>query len=97
MIRFSHSDWPADVFTVVEDASAPIPNPTPTVSPTPPPVSGIMGDLNGDGVVDEKDVVIVDQHMGNVTLPPYPNYDVNQNGIVDTLDIELVLNQIQPG
>jgi hypothetical protein len=54
-------------------------------------------DLNGDGVVDEKDLDMIIQLMGNVTLPPYPNYDVNQDGIVDILDIELVLNQIQPG
>jgi hypothetical protein len=30
VIRFSHSDWPADVFTVVEDASYVLPTPTPT-------------------------------------------------------------------
>jgi hypothetical protein len=84
MIQFSHSDWPADVFTVVEDAS------------TTPPGSSIS-DLNNDGVVDEKDMDIVLLHWRNETSPQYPNYDIKKDEIVDTLDLELVSNQIQPG
>jgi len=50
----------------------------------------VSGDLNGDGVIDEKDVVIVNQHMGNLTWPQFPNYDVNTNGIVDIYDVTRV-------
>jgi len=56
----------------------------------------VSGDLNGDGVVDEKDVVIVNQHMGNLTWPPFPNYDVNQDGIVDIYDMQFVTGKIPP-
>jgi hypothetical protein len=82
VIRFSHSSWPADVFTVVEDVVA-----------TPPP-GPVRGDLNGDRVVDENDVDIVRQHMGNKTYPPYPNYDSNQDGIVDMYDMRFVTGKI---
>jgi hypothetical protein len=82
VIRFSHSDWPADVFTVVGDVVA-----------TPPP-GQVSGDLNGDRVVDENDVDIVRQHMGNKTYPPYPNYDSNQDGIVDMYDMRFVTGKI---
>jgi hypothetical protein len=44
--------------------------------------------------VDENDVDIVRQHMGNKTTPPYPNYDFNQDGIVDVLDMEYVTGKI---
>lgn len=54
----------------------------------------VSGDLNGDGVVDEKDVVIVNQHMGNLTRPPFPNYDVNQDGILDIYDMQFVTDKI---
>jgi hypothetical protein len=98
VIRFTRSNWPSGVFTVVEDASyvpTPLPtaSPTPTVSPTPIQAQ-VSGDLNGDWNVDEKDVEIVNQHMGNVTSYPYPNYDVNQDGIVDVLDMQFVTDKI---
>jgi hypothetical protein len=82
VIRFNRSIWPAGAFTVVEDVVA---------TPQPGPVSG---DLNGDRVVDENDVDIVRQHMGNKTTPPYPNYDFNQDGIVDVLDMEYITGKI---
>jgi hypothetical protein len=82
VIRFNRSIWPADVFTVVEDVVA-----------TPQP-GQVSGDLNGDRVVDENDVDIVRQHMGNKTTPPYPNYDFNQDGIVDVLDMEYVTGKL---
>jgi hypothetical protein len=56
----------------------------------------VSGDLNGDGVVDEKDVVIVNQHMGNLTWPPFPNYDINQDGIVDIYDMTFVTGKVPP-
>ena len=56
--------------------------------------SAIEGDLNDDGVVDEKDVDIVRQHMWTLTSSPYPNYDVNQDGIVDILDMQFVMGKI---
>ena len=55
----------------------------------------VSGDLNGDGVVDEKDVVIVNQHMGNLTWPPFPNYDINQDGIVDIYDMTFITGKMR--
>jgi hypothetical protein len=52
--------------------------------------------LNGDRIVDEKDVDIVLRHMGNVTFPPFPNYDFNQDGIVDMLDLQFITGKIPP-
>lgn len=40
---------------------------------------------------------IVLLHWRNETSPQYPNYDIKKDEIVDTLDLELVSNQIQPG
>ena len=91
MIQISYSTWPA-VFTVVEDVSTPTPtpSPSPTVSPTPQPGTPVSGDLNGDGVVNETDLNIVDINIGKTTSIPYPNYDANANGIVDIFDMRLV-------
>ena len=47
-------------------------------------------DVNGDGIVDIRDIVIVGQHFGQTTSPPYPRYDVNADGIVDIRDIVIV-------
>lgn len=80
IIQFSYSTWPV-VFTVVKNVSYP-------------PSSSVSGDLNGDDVVDEKEFLIVYQHMGNVSSYPYPNYDVNKDKIVDVLDMRFVTGKI---
>ncbi len=47
-------------------------------------------DVNGDGTVDVNDIVLIGQHFGETTTPPYPAYDVNADGKVNVLDITLV-------
>jgi hypothetical protein len=54
--------------------------------------SGLMGDANGDGKVDGKDIAIVAQAFGS-----YPEHarwnsaaDMNGDNIVDSLDLALV-------
>lgn len=34
--------------------------------------------------------------MGNATFPPFPNYDFNQDGIVDIYDMQFVTGKIPP-
>ena len=47
-------------------------------------------DTNQDGVTNIQDIVIVGQHFGETTYPPYPLYDVNGDGIVNIQDIVIV-------
>ncbi len=55
--------------------------------------SGILGDANGDGVVDSKDQEIITAVARRVVATPSNIccMDLNQNGIVDIHDIPLVL------
>lgn len=48
-------------------------------------------DVNGDGIVDEDDFIIVMGHFSETTFPTYPRCDVNSDGIVNILDLRLVL------
>ncbi|NNN06159.1 MAG: hypothetical protein HKL90_09695, partial [Elusimicrobia bacterium] len=50
-----------------------------------PAAAGVLGDVNGDGVVDIKDVqVLSDYLVGNSTYVPHPeNADVNGDGVID--------------
>jgi parallel beta-helix repeat protein len=49
-----------------------------------------MGDVNGDGVVNVADVILVLIHFG--TVPPQPpECDVNGDGVVNAADVILVL------
>ena len=41
-------------------------------------------DINQDGIVNILDLNYIGQHYGEVTSSPYPTYDVDQNGIVDS-------------
>ena len=54
------------------------------------PVCNESWDVNRDGIIDIRDIVIVGQHFGQTTSPPYPSYDVNGDGIVDIRDIVIV-------
>ena len=48
-------------------------------------------DINGDGIVDISDLVLVGQYFGQaITTPVTPNPDVNGDGIVDIADLVLV-------
>jgi hypothetical protein len=63
----------------------------------------VLGDLNEDGVVDEKDVDLMRQVIDhrNSDLPPGVSClaaaDVTENGIVDEKDFELVSNWVRSG
>ncbi|MGD0029071.1 MAG: dockerin type I domain-containing protein [Candidatus Bathyarchaeia archaeon] len=54
--------------------------------------SGLVGDLNGDGKVDGKDVAIVAKAFG--AYPGHPRWDstadLNGDGVVDALDLAIV-------
>ena len=50
-------------------------------------------DLNGDGVVDEKDLDILVEILGQAAAPP--KADVNQDGAVNILDVVYVARYIQ--
>ncbi len=52
-------------------------------------------DVNGDGVVDTTDLVLVAAHFGETIIGnPNPNPDVNRDGVVDILDLLLVANEL---
>jgi len=58
-------------------------------------VTGLVGDLNGDGKVDIKDIAIVAKAYGS--YPGYPNWnpiaDLNGDGKVDIKDVAIVAKQ----
>lgn len=51
-----------------------------------------MGDVNRDGVIDDKDLTLIRDRLGaKVGEPDYdPTCDLNQDGIINTLDILIV-------
>jgi hypothetical protein len=59
----------------------------------------LSGDLNGDGVVDCKDIAIVKASFGKRTGDPGfdPRADVNNDGIVDVRDLSIVSQQLPAG
>ena len=57
-------------------------------------IEPVFGDLNGDGIVNIQDVVIlvnasIDYEFGDVADPAY---DVNGDGIINILDVVMVVN-----
>jgi len=44
-------------------------------------------DVDDNGIVDIRDLVIIGQHFSDIVSAPYPRYDVNMDGVVDVLDI----------
>ena len=55
------------------------------------------GDINGDGVVDEKDVAILNTKLNGLPTPyPDANCDVNHDGVVTTAD-RVMLRKIMNG
>ena len=63
----------------------------------PNPGAPLVGDLNGDGKVDENDVQIVEAAMGTTAgMPGYdPRADVIRDGVVDSADLNVVLNAMK--
>jgi len=61
--------------------------------------TAVLGDTNGDGVVNCADVAIVKASFGKRRgqLGYDPRADVNQNGVVDVSDLALVSRQLPPG
>ncbi|MCB0354011.1 MAG: hypothetical protein KDD64_10815 [Bdellovibrionales bacterium] len=71
--------------------------PTPTVSaspsPTPLPEGECRADLNGDGVLDQKDADLFQQ----LYLAQDPSADYNGDGVVNGLDVGAYLNDFSAG
>jgi hypothetical protein len=63
----------------------------------PNPRAPLVGDVNGDGVVDLKDVEIVKAAMGTTAgMPGYdPRADVIRDGVVDYADLAVVLQAME--
>src|ERR1700728_1219152 len=62
-------------------------------------VAAILGDVNGDGVVNCADLAIVKGSFGLKTGQPGfdPRADVNHDGVVNILDLSIVAKQLPPG
>ena len=55
----------------------------------------VTGDVNGDSVVDIKDLnIIVNIVLGQQPREQYPNADINADNLVDILDINQIINLI---
>ena len=59
-------------------------------------VSGICGDVTGDGVVDTGDVILLSNYVGypGYTLRDVWSGDVTGNGVIDTGDVILLANYV---
>jgi outer membrane protein assembly factor BamB len=51
---------------------------------------GSGNDLNGDGIVNVVDLILIGQRFGDSDVPGWINLDVNRDGKVDILDMVLV-------
>lgn len=54
----------------------------------------LEGDANGDGVVDVEDLQLVQEHFGDSSSSD-SSWDMDHNGVVDILDIMVVISQIE--
>ena len=53
-----------------------------------------FGDVNGDGVVNVLDLILIAQHIGTLN-PSNRRADVNKDGVVNILDLTLVAQEIE--
>jgi len=51
-------------------------------------------DVNQDGYIDQADLDVIALHFGEVTVAPYPRYDVIGYGTVDVYDVIAVSTNI---
>jgi Dockerin type I domain len=72
------------------------PTPTPTLAPTATPRPICRGDLNGDGVVNVRDLVLVAAHMGtHIGERRYSaRFDLNQDSRINVLDLKIVMARL---
>jgi hypothetical protein len=70
--------------------------PAATNTPTPTPIPACLGDLNGDGVVNVRDLVLVARHMGtHVGERRYAaRFDLNHDGRINVLDLMTVIRRL---
>jgi endo-1,4-beta-xylanase len=76
------------VFTTAEITVSNGQTPTPTSSPTPTP-TGEPGDVNGDGIINITDALLVAKYCGGIPVPAtfiVGNADVNQDGTISIVD-----------
>jgi len=73
--------------------NTPTNTPTRTPTPTATPRSACVGDVNGDGVVDVRDIVGVATHMGSRAGGRRydPRYDLNGDGRINVIDLMMVV------
>ena len=53
----------------------------------------LLGDVNGDGLVDSADIAVVDSQIGQTTNEENFRSDVNNNGVIDNADVQIVTRQ----
>jgi hypothetical protein len=59
--------------------------------------SSLLGDANGDGVVDRADLVIVTTHYGTMAAASFADGDFNGDGAVSLLDVEILQSHYSTG
>ena len=60
-------------------------------------LGAVLGDVNGDGVVDVTDIVaLVNQIIDETDMDILTQYfsDLNEDGIINVIDIIMVVNEI---
>lgn len=62
------------------------------------PVPAANGDANADGVLDVSDVTMIYNVVAGIVVPPLPgDGDVDNNGLIETLDAELLIEHFVNG
>ena len=82
-----------EVNTGVAAAAISLLNPTGGLAPTQLLPASFTGDLNGDGIIDLKDVAIIQRALNTAANRPYDARDRNNDGKIDALDVRLLTTQ----
>ena len=101
MDAYISADGISTLGPITTDTPTPSPTPTPTPAPTPTPeptatpAPAVIGDANGDNVIDILDLVsIIDYIVSNTNPMSLANADANGDGTVDILDLVWVIDRI---